>query len=90
LTATVPAGALETKFAATTLSAADFISISSSSDSKFSQAVASVTSSSAQNVVVEATKVYAFMSGSNKGLVHIDQINTGLNGSVNVNVKVQK
>ena len=90
LTATVPAGALETKFAATTLSAADFISISSSSDSKFSQAVASVTSSSAQKVVVEGTKVYAFMSGSKKGLVHIDQINTGLDGSVNVNVKVQK
>ncbi len=90
LTATVPAGALETKFAATSLSAADFISISSSSDNKFSQAVASVTSSSAQKVVVEATKVYAFMSGSKKGLVHIDQINTGLNGSVNINVKVQK
>lgn len=90
LTATVPAGALETKFAATTLSAADFISISSSSDSKFSQTVTTVTASSAQNVAVEATKVYAFMSGSKKGLVHIDQISTGLGGSVNINVKVQK
>jgi hypothetical protein len=90
LTATVPAGALETKFAATSLTATDFISISSSSDAKFTEGVASVTSSSGQSVLVEQSKVYAFMSGSKKGLVHIDQISTGLGGSVNINVKVQK
>jgi hypothetical protein len=90
LTATVPAGALETKFAATNLTAADFIAINSSSDAKFTQGSGSVSGSSSQNVLVEQSKVYAFMSGSKKGLIHIDQINTGLNGSVNINVKVQK
>jgi hypothetical protein len=90
LTASVPAGALETKFAATSLTATDFIGINSSSDAKFTEGVGSVTSSSAQNVVVEESKVYAFMSGSKKGLIHIAQISTGLGGSVSINVKVQK
>lgn len=87
LTGTVPATAKETHFAATSLTATDFTSITSSSDSKFSGA--SVTTSSPQFVGVETNKVYAFLTAEGKkGLVHIASISAGTGGSVTINVKV--
>lgn len=89
LTGTVPAGAKETYFASTSLTASDFTGITSSSDAKFSGA--SVTASSPQFVGVETNKVYAFLTAEGKkGLVHVSSITAGTAGSVTINVKVVK
>jgi len=90
LEAAIPAGALETKFAATTLTASDFIAANSSSEAKYKSGIDGVTAASGQSVVIEAGKVYAFLSGTKKGLIHIAAITPGVAGSVNINVKVQK
>jgi hypothetical protein len=87
LTGAVPAGAKETYFASTSLTATDFTAIASSSDSRFSGAT--VSTSSPQFVGVEANKVYAFLTAEGKkGLVHIASISAGTAGSVTINVKV--
>jgi len=47
----------------------------------------------AQNIVVEVGKIYAFLNGRNKkGLIKINSIDpgTGIDGSINFDIKVQK
>jgi hypothetical protein len=88
LTVVPPAGALETKFALTSLTPAQFIATGSSSEANFTAGAATVGSN--QSVAIAAGKVYAFVSGTKKGLIHVASLTPGLAGSVNIDVKVQK
>jgi hypothetical protein len=89
LTAPVPAGARNTYFAASSVTAAQFTALGSSTESAFTGAT--VNSSNAQSVAIQVGRVYAFLTqDGKKGLVHIESIAPGTAGSVTINVKVQK
>ncbi len=89
LTATVPAGARRTYFAASSFSAADFIAVKLPGETAFANGTASVSSASPEKISIEEGKVYAFLTqDGKKGLVHIASIAAGgLTGSVTINVK---
>jgi hypothetical protein len=86
----VPSNALETKFAATSVTASEFTSLVASTEQAFVSGAGNVSSSSSQSVGIEAGKVYSFLSNGKKGLVHIQSISPGKTGSVTINVKVQQ
>ena len=89
LSSTVPAGALETKFANAPITAAQFANISSISDSDFLIGTAPVSSGSPQFSVVETGKVYSFLSGNRKGLILVKAISGDISGTITIDVKVQ-
>jgi hypothetical protein len=85
----VPAsGAESTYFVETTLQPADFLSSTKSWTSCFTGAMP--TSTSPQKVTVAKDKIYAFKNTAGKmGLIHIQEVIDGTDGSVTINVKAE-
>jgi hypothetical protein len=84
----VPSGAEATYFVETTLVPADFLSSSKSWTSCFTGAMP--TSTSPQKVTIAKDKIYAFKNAAGKmGLIHIQEVVDGTDGSVTINVKAE-
>ena len=84
----VPAGAEKTYFVETTLVPADFLSATKSWASCFASAMP--TSTSPQKVTIAKDKIFAFKNAAGKmGLIHIQDVVDGIDGSVTINVKAE-
>ena len=84
----VPSGAESTYFVETSLQPADFLDASKSWTSCFTGAMP--TSTSPQKVSIAKDKIYAFKNAAGKmGLIHIQEVIDGTDGSVTINVKAE-
>lgn len=82
----VPANAKKTQFVATNLTATEFLSESTSWNSYFS----GLSFGSDEKVAISATKVYAFKNAEGKkGLIHVDEVINGTEGSTTIRVKYE-
>lgn len=84
----VPGGAEESYFVETGLQPSDFLSESTSWNGLFSGAA--ISSTTPQRVQIALGKVYAYKNKAGKmGLIHIENIVSGTDGSVTINVKAE-
>lgn len=84
----VPAGAESSYFVETNLTPSEFLSETASWTGNFTGVALS--STSPQKVQIATDKVYAFKNAAGKmGLIHIQSITDGTNGSVTINVKAE-